>query len=399
MLRRRVGGVVSLVVVFAAAACSGGSDADPVASVTAPTTTGPPFTTSNVEPPSTTTPGFADGPLAEVCGDTIIVQASSFPDVGTGPLYSLLGADPTVDVDRQVVSGPLTRADGTVEAVTLEIRSGGPSVGFRSPIAVMADDQSIHIADASTAIAVRDRSLLATQAVMTLTDRSRDAVIIDPATYPDITDIALLGAENIEVRHVTDAPVITFLTAAGVLTPDQLTPGSDELPASFVGAGGAMAQQGDLTVEPALLPALPQWGRPVVALPASAAGWSSLDDMLVVDSATDRLSEDCLGRVVRVVQQSIVAYVADPSATNVVMSNIRAQFNPLARLTPALLDEGTRLAIDAGVFDTTRTDAPGTIDPNGFEVFLADLASALQVEPVTIDELFDPRFVDSTISR
>ena len=361
-----------------------------------------PFTTSTVDPeevPPTTTPVFADGPLGEVCGDMIVVQASNFPDVGSGPLYAMLGDTPMVDRDRQAVSAPLVRADGTLEDVTLEIRSGGPAVGFRSSVAVMAEDDSIDLALTPMAVAVRDRALLATHAVMSLTDRSRDAVIIDPATYPDVTDLEALGAQSIEIRHITDTPVISFLAATGVVTPDQLVSGSDGLPASFVEAGGAVTQQGDLTIEPALLPALQQWGRPVTALPASASGWASLDDVLVVDSQTERVSDECLGRFVRVVQQSIGAYVADPTATNVLMSDVRSQFNPLARLTPALLDAGTRLAIDAGVFDSARPDAPGTINTDGLDAFLVDLASALAVEPVAAAELIDPRFLDRTVSR
>lgn len=327
------------------------------------------------------------------------MQTSNYPDVGVGPLYALLGLTPTVDPTRQAVSAPVMRADGTVESTTLEIRSGGPAIGFRSSLAVMAADETIDLALASTAVAVRDRATLATSAVATLTDRSREAVIIDPATYPDVTDLATLGAQGVETRHVTDAPVIRFLVASGVLSPDQLIAGSDGLPASFVEAAGVVAQQGDLTIEPVLFPSLQQWGRPVTALAASDYGWFSLDDLLLADTEVERVSDECLGRLVRVIQQSIVAYTADPSETNVVMSDIRSQFNPLARLTPPLLDLGTQLAIDSGVFDTTSGDAPGAIDTEGLDAFLVDLASALEVDPVSVDELVDPRFVDSTISR
>jgi len=234
---------------------------------------------------------------------------------------------------------------------------------------------------------------------MSLTDRSSDAVIIDPATYPDVTDLASLGTQDIEVRHVTDAPVIQFLTATGVLSPNQLTQGSDELPASFVEADGAIAQQGDVTVEPALLPTLPQWGRPVTALLASEAGWASLDDMLVVDAESERLSDECLGRFVPVVQRSIIAYLDDPTPTNALMSEVRAQFNPLERLTAELLDAGTRLAVDAGVFDVDRPDAPGAIETGQLAVFLGELASATGAVPVAVGDLVDDRFIDTTISR
>ncbi len=407
MMRRRIG-ATSLLMALLAAACSAGSDGSGEPSVSVPpsastvsTSTAAPFTTTGgeVDEPSTTLPTFADSPLADVCGESVVIQTSDFPDIGVGPLYALLGATPTVDPSRSTVSAPLVRADGTVEATTLEIRSGGPAVGFRSAVALMADDDTIDLALDSLAVAVRDRSVLATHAVASLTDRSSDAVIVDPGTYPGVTDYATLRAEGVEVRHITDAPVIRYLADEGVLAVEQLVAGSDGLPASFVAADGAVAQQGDLTIEPVLLASLPRWARPVVALPASDVGWSSLDDVLLVDADEQRLTDDCLGRLVRVIQQSIVAYVADPTATNAMMSEVRGAFDPLAPLTPTLFDFATQLAIEGAVFDASRTDAPGMIDIAGLDTFLTRLASALEVEVVSVEDLIDDRFLDPTISR
>jgi len=392
-----------IVAALCVAACTGGSgpsagtpeSTGPTSSSTADT---PAVTAASTVAP-TTIPGFDDGPLADVCDDTIVVQAADFPDVGAGPVYALLGASPTIDAELQTASAPVMRADGTVESTTLEIRSGGPAVGFRSPVAVMAQDDTIHLALTSTAVAVRDRDVLVTTAVAALTDRSGDALLVDPATYPEIRDVTALGESGVEVRHVTDAPVIAYLASIGALADEQLVSGSDGLPAAFVEADGAVAQQGDLTVGPVLLPSLPQWARPVAALAASEAGWRSLDDALLVDAASDRLSDECLGRFVRIVQESISAYIADPSATNAVMSTIGSQFNPLTRLTPELFDAGTQSAIDAGVFDAERDVPSGAIDTDGLDAFLAELAAALDVEPVTADELVDPRYIDPTVTR
>lgn len=398
-MRRRTG--IVFVTALAVTACSGGGDtAAPTSEpATVPTTEPGPFTTTAATAAPTTVRVFEDGPLADVCGDTIVLQAADFPDVGAGPLYALLGASPTVDVERQTASAPVSRADGSVEATTLEIRSGGPAVGFRSPVTLMAEDDTIHLALTSTAMAVRDRELLATTAVAATTDRSADALIVDPATHPDIDDVATLGTSGVEVRHVTDAPVISYLESIGALAGPQLVAGSDGLPASFVEAGGAVAQQGDLTVGPALLPSLPQWARPVTALPASTAGWRSLDDVLVVDATEQRLPDDCIGRFVRIVQEWIPAYTAAPTATNAVMSSVRSQFDPLTRLTPELFDAGTRLAIDGGVFDREREAASGAIETDGLDAFLVELADALGVDPVSADDLVDPTYLDPSVTR
>ena len=137
----------------------------------------------------------------------------------------------------------------------------------------------------------------------------------------------------------------------------------------------------------------------MTALPAADAGWESLDDLLLVRDDTGRLSDECLGRFTRVMQQSIAAYVGDPSAANVVMSDARMQFNPLSRLTPELMDAGTQLAIEAGVFDVDREDAPGTVPTDGLDDFVDDLATSLGVDAVASDELVDLSFLDPTIGR
>ncbi|MEP6298098.1 MAG: hypothetical protein ABJ382_12295 [Ilumatobacter sp.] len=409
MGRRRARVVVAAIALaVGTAACAGGSDAVPPPSDSGPATTPVPVPVATdafsvtSEPPVTDPPAaasFADGPLADVCGDSVVIQASDFPEVGLGPLYALLGPSPVVDPVRNAVSAPLVRADGVVEATTLEIRSGGPTVGFQSAVAVMADDDTIDLALDSLAVAARDRSILETHAVVPLTDRPSDAVIVAPGTHPDVTDYAALRTEGIEVRHITDAPVIRFLAATGVLSSEQLVGGSDGLPASFVEADGVVAQQGDLTIDPVLLASIPRWARPVVALPASDAGWRSLDDVLLADAVTERVSDECLGRLVRVIQQSITAYATDPEATNVVMSDVRGQFDPLEPLTPTLFDFATELAIEGAVFDLARTDAPGTVDTVGLDSFLVDLAAALEVGVVSVDDLVDDRFVDPTVSR
>lgn len=375
------------------AACTGGSEAE--VPQTVPTTTPPPTTTPLLTPEVTTTVArIADGPLAEVCPSRIVIQTSGLPSVSVGPLYSLLGADPAVDTASQSVSAPLVRPDGSIEDVTLELRSGGPATGFRSPISVFAEDTGIGLVHVSTAVAARDWSILQTQAVVSLTDRSADAVVYDPATYPNVTNWDGLRETSVEIHHVTDAQVFQFLESTGVVSADQLVDGFDGEPAAFVASGGTIAQQGNLAVEPALFPSLAQWARPIATLPAADVGWVSLDDTLAVDVVEQRLSDECVGRFVPIVQRAIVGYLEDPSAINAVMSNIRTQFNPLNRLTPVLFDEGLDVAAGLGVFGVIGSGTIGDIDASRLAAFVGSFD-----ELVSVDQLVDNRFIDPAISR
>ncbi len=137
----------------------------------------------------------------------------------------------------------------------------------------------------STAIAARDAAERPSIGVVTLTDRSHEALIVDPVTHPGVDTIEAVRDAGIEVRHVTDEPFIAYLAATGSLAAEQLVAGFDGEPAAFVQSDGAIAQQGDLLVEPVLFPALPQWGRPVTAIEAASAGWAVYDDTLVARPA------------------------------------------------------------------------------------------------------------------
>ena len=353
----------------------------------------------------TTLPEVLDGPLVDVCPATISIQTNGFPGVALGPLYSLLGPTPTVDALTQTVGGPLVRSDGTIEDVRLELRSGGPAVGFENPLTLLGADETITMAQVSTAVAARDArtpsgagdDATGVVAVVTLTDLSHEAIIIDPATWPGVDDFDALRREAIEIRHVTDSPMIDFMQSTGELMADQLVPGSDGEPASFVESGGLVAQQGDLLVEPVLYPTIPQWAKPVVAIPASEGGWSGHDNMLVVRSGDVVARRDCLGRLVPIIQRAIVAYASVPQATDVVMGAARSQLDPLNRLTPDLMDAGAAAGVAAGVFGNGDDETIGDLDEDRLETFLPEVADALGVDPVDVSDIVTNEFVDPSI--
>jgi hypothetical protein len=381
--------------------CSGSADSEPGTTTLLPpepAVTSPFSDAAAPSIPATTVfPGFVDGPLAEVCPSSLVVQTSGLPEVTMGPLYGLLGAAPVVDVEQQRTTASLTRPDGTVEDVDLEIRSGGPAVSFRSPVAVMAEDPDVVLALTSLAAAVDARAALETTGVVTLTERSGASVVFDPATYPDIATFDDLRAAGVEVHHVTDTPVVDYLRAVGALDDTQLVDGFDGEPAAFVAAQGAIAQVGNLTVDGALLPTVPQWARPVATLAAADAGWQDYDELLVVASGDERLSDECLGRLVRVVQLAIDDYVADPTPTIELMANLRTQFNPLNRITAPVMTAGFELAIENGVFSRSA-DPTGATRPATLDAFLAELTGALGVGALAPADVVSDRFIDPAIT-
>src|SRR6476659_442895 len=69
--------------------------------------------------------------LSGVCPKKVVIQTDWNPKSEAGGLYQLLGPNPTIDAKNKRVRGPLY-ADGAPTGVDVEVRSGGPAIGFQS---------------------------------------------------------------------------------------------------------------------------------------------------------------------------------------------------------------------------------------------------------------------------
>src|SRR5262249_9229699 len=85
-----------------------------------------------------------DTNLKGVCPDTISIQTDWFPEAEHGALYELVGANPTIDANKKTVTGPLM-SGGTDTGVKIELRTGGPAIGFQQVSSQMKQDPSIYL--------------------------------------------------------------------------------------------------------------------------------------------------------------------------------------------------------------------------------------------------------------
>jgi len=122
------------------------------------------------------------------------------------------------------------------------------------------------------------------------------------------------------------------------------------------------------------------------------------DDTLVARPGDIDDHKTCLGRLVPLIQQATAAYGNEPGPTNVKMADLRSRFAPLARLTPELMDAGVVSGRDAGVFGDGTNSTLGDFDADRLEAFLPELATALGVDAVTVDDLVTNEFIDPMIT-
>src|SRR5262249_25057728 len=158
-------------------------------------------------------------------------------------LYHLLGQTYTLDTNAKKVSGPLI-AQGKDTGVKIEVRAGGPAVGFQAPGALLYSDPRIMIAHVSTDEAVDMSAKQPVLGVVAPFEIAPYMIMWDPATYPNFNSIADIGKTSTKVLYSTGAQYMDFLVASGALKREQVDSSYDGSPTRFLAEKGKIAQQG-----------------------------------------------------------------------------------------------------------------------------------------------------------
>jgi hypothetical protein len=344
----------------------------------------------------------ASGRLAGACPDPVVIQTDWNPEAEYGPLYALLGAERTVDDDRARVRGPLLD-EGEPTGVDVEIRAGGPALGFQTVSAQLYQDSDVTLGLVNTDEAVRFADDLPTVAVMTLLDRSPLMLMWDPVRHPDVAGIADLGRRDVTVLYYGPDTYMAWVLDQGLLRPEQLDGGYDGSPARFVASGGGISQQGFATAEPYIYAEeVPEWGRPVAYELLDDLGYDPYPFALSVRA--DRLDElePCLEQLVPVMQRAGVAFHADPEPTLDLVVELVERY-----------DTGWVYSPGVARFSVCQQQAlelvgrPGStfghLDLDRVDAFLGDVVPVLRADGaevpsgLTADDVVTDRFLDDAI--
>lgn len=310
--------VLALVAVsaLAVAACGGSSDTASGTSTTPGTsgTAGTAGTAAGVE-------------LAGVCPDRVVIQTDWNPQAEHGGVYELVGDGYTVDADRKRVRGPLV-AGGTDTGVDVEIRMGGPAIGFRPVGAYLYENTDIMLGFANTDGIVQRYAALPTLSVMAGLDINPQIIMWDPVTYPQVRTIADLKATGAKVRTFEGIAFMQYLVGSGVLDKAQVDGSYDGTPGVFVAQQGKIAQQGFASAEPYIYRnEVKNWGRDVAYQLIHDTGWQPYAQSLVIRSAERDTLAPCLKKLVPVIQQAQVDFLNNPARTDTLIVDLVKQYN------------------------------------------------------------------------
>src|SRR5262245_30635320 len=132
--------------------------------------------------------GGAAASLADVCPDTIVFQSDWNPESEHGQLYNMVGDGYSVDAGKLRVTGPLV-SKGEDTGVKIEIRAGGPAIGFQTVTSQIYSDPDIMLGYVSTDEAISLSGEFPTKAVVAPFNINPQIIMWDPATYPDVKEI------------------------------------------------------------------------------------------------------------------------------------------------------------------------------------------------------------------
>ncbi|GAA2249259.1 ABC transporter substrate-binding protein [Herbiconiux moechotypicola] len=337
------------------------------------------------------------------CPATVVIQTDWNPEAEHGHLYQMLGDDYTIDADNKLVSGPLMSA-GEYTGVDVEIRSGGPAIGFQTVSSQLYTDDDILLGYVSTDESIQLSADMPTTAVFAPLDISPLMIMWDPATYPDAETVQDIVADGAVIRYFSGSAYMEYLLAAGIVPQAQADGSYDGTPASFVAAGGKDAQQGFASAEPYIYEnEVADWGKPVNYELINDTGYPFYMSSMVTRTGDLEANSECLSALVPVLQQAEVDYFADPAKTNALILDLVDQFDTGWVYSQGVADYSVETMLSEGIVGNGPNDTIGDFeDARVSELFdkvvpIFEGLGTAPAEGLTAEDLYTNEFIDTSI--
>ena len=341
-----------------------------------------------------------EGSLSADCPATIVVQTDWFPEAEHGSLYQMMGADYTVDTEKKIVSGSLIDSDGKDTGVDLEIRTGGPAIGYSPVSTTMATDTSITLGYISTDDAAFNYDTVKTLAVVAPLEINPQIIMWDPETYPDVKTIADLGKAGVTLNVFAGGSFLDVFVAEGVITKDQIDPSYDGSPARFISEGGKIAQQGFASAEPYQYKnEFKDWGKDVAYQLIHDAGFEIYAAPLAIRAEDKEALAPCLKKFVPIVQQAAIDYSKDGARANAIIIDAVAKYADFWVYGEGVAAFSQKTQKDLGLIGNGPDKTLGNFDMDRANKVLQQMKDAgLEVpDDLTAEDIYTNEFIDSSI--
>ena len=339
-----------------------------------------------------------EGSLSGVCPDTIVIQTDWFPESEHGALYEMVGSDYTVDTGKKTVKGSLIDSAGKDTGVDIEVRTGGPAIGFQPVSATMAADDSITLGYISTDDAAFSWDSIKTLAVVAPLEKNPQIMMWDPNTYPDVKTIADLGKQGITLNVFAGGSFLEVFKAEGVISESQIDPSYDGSPTRFISEGGKIAQQGFASAEPwQYKNEFKEWGKDVAYQLIHDAGFEIYAAPLAIRAADKDKLSGCLKKFVPIVQQAAIDFVNDPARANAIIIDAVKKYADFWVYGQGVADFSVKTQKELGLVGNGGDKTLGNFDMDRANKVLKQMKDAglkvpadLKAEDIYTNEFIDP---------
>jgi hypothetical protein len=339
--------------------------------------------------------------LRGVCPDPVVIQTDWNPEAEYAASYNLVGTGSRVDAAREAVRGPLV-VEGHTTGVDVEVRTGGPVIGFDAVAHRMYADRSITLGVVNNEQAAQLWSKWPVTSVAAPLDISPGMIMWDPKVHPDWNTIVDIGQTDEKVLVTADDLFPQFLIGSGILRKDQVDPSYDGSPTRFLRSGGRVAQGGFATAEPWLYEhATEGYNRPVSYQLIHDTGFESYTQTLAIRAGDKARLTPCLRKLVPMIQRSIVDYIGKPDRANKLIVDLVSLYAngwiyppELARFSVQQLNQlglvGNGPDQTIGNFDMARVRGVLEIVRTIFASRKQPLPADLTAEDLATNEFIDP---------
>ena len=309
----------------------------------------------------------------------------------------MIGAGYEIDADNQIVRGP-GQVGGAPLGIDIEVRTGGPAIGWSPVASYMYTDDSIHIGYANTEAQAQleDTPLIS---VMAPLEKNPQMIMWDPNTYPDVENIADLGEQGITINVFAGGVFIEVWIAEGVVSAEQVDPSYDGGPAMFIAADGAIAQQGFASSEPyQYLNDFTDWGKEVAYELLHDTGFEVYSQTLGVRPDDMEDMRACLELFIPVVQQSVVNFAANPSRALAIIVDAVDTFGSFWVYSIPQGEYAVATASELGLHGNGPDSTIGNMEESRIQGVLDKMiAAGMDVTTTNASDLFTNEFIDMSI--
>lgn len=329
-----------------------------------------------------TTPIVDTNDLSDTCVSPIVVQTDWYPQAEHGGIYELLGSDYTVDAQRGATTGSLV-FQGTDTGVDLEIRAGGPFI--ESPVVTeLFLDDAIMFGYVGSDVALSRYSEAPTLAVFNALTINPQVILWNASKHPGIATIAEIANEVPAVSVFGDRPYMRYLVSEGVVPNDKV---DTNYKGSLMLATDDIAHQGFATSEPFRYANLESGSIETAYQLVHDAGWTSYPQNLAINKLRLETLRPCLAKLVPMMQQAQIDFVASPDRTVATILDVVEQFDTTWSQSAELANYAIATMKELGIVGNGDTTTFGDFESPRLDDFIVRATPILREQGLTIPDL------------